>query len=230
VVSSLSTQYLINQLKEDVMRIAILGAGNVGAAVAAAAVRAGHDVVVAATSAASAEKAVGSTGAAVAASNAEAVRGAEVVVLAVPHAVVAGIVAELGEALTGKVVVDATNPLNDTFTDLVTNGVSGAELLREQLPGVSVVKAFNTIFASRHAHPTEQGVALDAFIAGDDPAAKEKVVELASSLGYRVIDAGGLRMARSLEEMAFLNIALNSSNGWTWQSAWKLVGPAGDAA
>jgi hypothetical protein len=34
-------------------------------------------------------------------------------------------------------------------------------------------------------------------------------------------------MARTLEEMAFLNITLNASNGWPWQTAWKLTGPTG---
>ena len=152
------------------------------------------------------------------------------VVLAVPYGAVAGIVAEFGDALNGTVVIDATNPLNDTYTDLATVGTSAAEQLQARLPGASVVKAFNTIFASRHADPTEGGTPLDAFIAGDDAAAKPKAGELASSLGYRVVDAGGLRMARTLEEMAFLNIALNAANGWPWQSGWKLVGPTGDAA
>ncbi|MEV5764796.1 NADPH-dependent F420 reductase [Micromonospora sp. NPDC052213] len=216
--------------KEWDMRIAILGAGNVGGAVATAAVRAGHDVVVAATSAEHAQKAAGSAGASAAASNAEAVQGADLVLLAVPHAAVAGIATELGEALTGKVLVDVTNPLNDTYSDLVTGGVSAAEQLQAQVTGASVVKAFNTILASRHSNPVESGAPLDAFIAGDDGAAKDKVAELASSLGYRVIDAGGLRMARSLEEMALLNIMLNARNGWSWQSGWKLVGPVGGAA
>ena len=212
------------------MRIAIIGVGNVGGGLAAAAVRAGHDVVLSASTLESAQRGAAAAGAAAAASNVGAVRGADVVVLAVPHGEVAGIVAELGDALTGAVVVDATNPLNDTYTDLVTVGTSAAEQLQAQLPGASVVKAFNTIFAGRHAHPVEDGTPLDAFIAGDDMAAKEKVGELASSLGYRVVDAGGLRMARTLEEMAFLNITLNAANGWPWQSAWKLVGPTGSAA
>jgi len=212
------------------MRIAIIGTGNVGGGLAAAAVRAGHDVVISASTLESAQNAAAAAGAAAAASNVDAVRGADVVVLAVPHGAVAGIVAELGDALTGAVVVDATNPVNDTYTDLVTGGTSAAEQLQAQLPGASVVKAFNTIFASRHADPTEDGTPLDAFIAGDDTAAKAKVGELASSLGYRVIDAGGLRMARTLEEMAFLNITLNAANGWPWQSGWKLVGPTGSAA
>ena len=67
-----------------------------------------------------------------------------------------------------------------------------------------------------------------SFLAGDDVVAKAAVGELAASLGYRVIDAGGLRMARALEEMAFLNISLNATNGWAWQSGWKLVGPVGN--
>jgi NADPH-dependent F420 reductase len=212
------------------MRVAILGAGNVGGGLAAAAVRAGHDVVISASTLESAQRGAAAAGATAAASNVDAVRGADIVVLAVPHAAVAGIVDELGDALTGAVLVDATNPVNDSYTDLVTVGTSAAEQVKAQLPGASVVKAFNTIFASRHADPTESGTPLDAFIAGDDPVANEKVGELASSLGYRVVDAGGLRMARTLEEMAFLNITLNAVNGWPWQSGWKLVGPTGGAA
>jgi len=210
------------------MRIAIVGAGNVGKALSAAAVAAGHDVAVSATSRESAEDAAAAAGARAAADNADAVNGAEVVVLAVPHAAVAGVAEELGSALAGKVVVDTSNPVNDTYSDLVTVGTSSAEELQRQLPDASVIKAFNTNFASRHGNPTEGGAPLDAFIAGDDANAKAKVGEFASSLGYRVIDAGELRMARSLEEMAFLNIKLNASNEWSWQSGWKLVGPTGE--
>jgi NADPH-dependent F420 reductase len=209
------------------MRIAILGAGNVGGGLAAAAVRAGHDVVLSAASADSARSAASSAGATAAASNAEAVKVAEIVVLAVPHPAVAEIVGELSQDLNGKVVADSTNPLNATYTDLTTSGTSAAEMLQQQLPGARVVKAFNTIFAARHANPTEDGTPLDAFIAGDDTDAKARVGEFASSLGYRAIDVGPLRMARALEEMCFLNISLNASNGWVWQSAWKLVGPTG---
>jgi 8-hydroxy-5-deazaflavin:NADPH oxidoreductase len=210
------------------MRIAIVGAGNVGKALSAAAVAAGHDVAVSATSRESAEDAAAAAGARAAADNADAVNGAEVVVLAVPHAAVAAVAEEMGSALAGKVVVDTSNPVNDTYSDLVTVGTSSAEELQRQLPEASVIKAFNTNFASRHGNPTEGGAPLDAFIAGDDAKAKAKVGEFASSLGYRVIDAGELRMARSLEEMAFLNIKLNASNEWSWQSGWKLVGPTGE--
>jgi len=207
------------------MRIAILGAGNVGGGLAAAAVRAGHEVVISATSADSAQRAASAAGATAAASNAAAVKDAEIVVFAVPHAAVTDIARELGEDLNGKIVADSTNPLNATYTDLTTSGTSAAENLQQQLPNARVVKAFNSIFAARHANPAEDGTPLDAFIAGDDADAKKLVGEFANSLGYRTIDAGGLRMARALEEISFLNISLNASNGWAWQSGWKLVGP-----
>jgi NADPH-dependent F420 reductase len=211
------------------MKIAIIGAGNVGGGLAAAATKAGHDVVVSAADPASAARTAAETGARAAASNSDAVQGADAVVLAVPHGAVAQVVADLVGALDGKTVVDATNPLNDTYSDLTTSGVSAAEALQQQIPAANVVKAFNTIFAARHASPTEGGQPLDAFLAGDDADAKTQVTQLAQSLGYRAIDAGGLRMARSLEEMAFLNISLNAGNGCAWQSGWKLVGPTASA-
>jgi hypothetical protein len=211
------------------MKIAIIGAGNVGGSLAAAGTAAGHRVVLSAESADSAQAAADKAGAQAASSNTEAVQDADVVVLAVPGSAVPAVAAELGGALDGKVVVDSTNPLNDTYSDLTTSGVSAAEQLQQLVPGASVVKAFNTIFASRHGDPTEGGQPLDAFVAGDDAAAKGTVTQLAESLGYRAVDAGSLRMARSLEEMAFLNISLNAGNGWSWQSGWKLVGPTAAA-
>ncbi len=212
------------------MRIAIIGAGNVGGGLAGAATTAGHDVVLSANNPASAQKTAATVGAAAAGSNLKAVEGVDLVVFAVPGGAVAGIAAELAEALAGKIVVDATNPLNETYTGLTTAGVSAAELLQQQLPGATVVKSLNTVFASRYASPTEDGQPLDALVAGDDADAKATVAQLVDSIGFRSVDAGGLRMARALEEIAFLNISLNAGNGWTWQSAFQLVGPTSAAA
>ena len=212
------------------MRIAIIGAGNVGGGLAGAATTAGHHVVLSANDPASARETATRTGATAATGNVEAVQQADVVVLAIPGGAVAGVVAELRDALTGKIVVDASNPLNDSYTDLTTSGTSSAELLQQQLPGARVVKSLNTVFASRYASPTEDGQALDALLAGDDVDAKTTVGQLLESIGFHPVDAGGLRMARALEEIAFLNISLNAGNGWTWQSAFQLVGPTSAAA
>lgn len=207
------------------MKIAIIGAGNVGGGLAAAATKAGHDVVVAAADVASAQKTAASAGATAADGNAAAVQGADVVVLAVPGSAVAGVVADLGPALAGKVVINAANALTPDYSDLFTTGTSLAETVQQQVPGARVVSALGTIFAARYASPTEDGQPLDAFFAGDDAQAKTAVSELVSSLGFRPVDLGGLRMARTLEELAFANISLNASKGWSWQSAFRLVGP-----
>lgn len=204
------------------MRIAIIGAGNVGGGLAAAAAAAGHEVTIAAAHEENAVKAAENIAGAEAASTVSAAaQGADVVVLAVPAAAAADVLTGLGDV--DAVVVDATNPLNDTFSDLTTSGTSHAEQLAAAAPGVKVVKAFNTVFASRLGNPGQE---LDGFYAGDDEAAKAVVERLLSSLGLRPIDAGGLRMARALEEMAFLNITLNVRNGWSWQSGWKLAEPS----
>ena len=207
------------------MRIAIIGAGNVGGGLARAAVAAGHDVVLSAAHPGKAQATAEAVGARAAASTASAVEGAQLVVLAVPGTVAPAVAAELAPRLDGAVVVDATNPLNQTYSDLAIAGTSGAEAVQQAVGAVPVVKAFNTVFASRYAAPTEEGTPLQVLLAGDDADAKALVAELATSLGFAPVDAGGLRLARSLEEIAFLNISLNATNGWAWQSAFQLVGP-----
>lgn len=210
------------------MRIAIIGSGNVGRALSRAAVKAGHQATLSDSDREKAAEAASEVGAEVAESNSAAVASADVVILAVPGSIAAEVAREIASAAVGKTVIDSTNPLNDSFSDLVIEETSAAQELQRHLPGASVVKAFNTIFAGRHGSPQEGDVALDAFYAGDDVAAKGVVATLVESLGYRPIDVGGLRMARSLEEMAFLNITLNATNNLPWQSGWKLLGPVGD--
>jgi predicted dinucleotide-binding enzyme len=207
------------------MRIAIIGAGNVGSGFARAAVAAGHEIVVSAAHAEKAEALAAETGARAAASNVAAVEGAQLVVFAIPGTAAPAVAAELAPALQDAAIVDATNPLNASFSGLDVTGVSGAEDVQQAAGSVPVVKAFNTVFASRYAAPTENGEPLQVLLAGDDAAAKARVVEVATSLGFAPMDAGGMRLARALEEMAFLNITLNATNGWAWQSAWQLVGP-----
>ncbi len=207
------------------MKIGIIGAGNVGNALATASVASGHTVKISSSTVEEAESTaskVGS-GAQVAASNSEAVAEAEIVILAVPFDAVNGVVSELGSDLDGKILVDVTN----RFAPDQLGAPSNAELIQEMAPKVRVVKAFNTVFASNQAIAEVEGVQLDGFVACDDQAAKEQMLEFVSSLNYRPIDAGPLAMARALEGMGTLNIYLNKINQWSWQSGWKLVGPTG---
>jgi predicted dinucleotide-binding enzyme len=207
------------------MRIAVIGAGNVGSGFGRAAVRAGHDVVMAASRPEKAQAVAAEIGATAADSNAAAAQGADVVLLAVPGTAAPSVAAEIAPSLDGGVIVDSTNPLNETFSGLAIQGISGAADVQERAGGAPVVKAFNTVFASRYASPAEDGTPVQVLIAGDDETARGRVAELATSLGFEPIDAGGLRMSRALEEMAFLNIGLNATRGWSWQTAWQLVGP-----
>jgi predicted dinucleotide-binding enzyme len=206
------------------MDIAIIGAGNVGKALAGSFKRAGHQVTITAEHPQHAADAALATGARAAASNAEAIAGSDFVVLAVPETALEALAAEISDAARGKVVVDVSNRPTPNPAGAPT---SVAEELQARLPNSRVVKAFNTLFASRQANPEINGLKADAFVAGDDDAAKKTVLDAVESAGFRPVDAGALSAARTLEGMAWLNISRNLAGG-TWQDAWILVGP--DAA
>ena len=212
------------------MRIAIIGSGNVGRALATATVRTGHTVTIASADPEDAAETARATGARSATTNREAVAEAEAVILAVPSAALDAIIDGLDAALDGKVVIDVTNRVNPQDPGSVLDGSSNAERIQARLPNARVVKAFNTAFAARQADPTVDGVQLDGFVAGDDAAAKAAVLDLVRSIGFRPIDAGPLAMARALEGMALLNICLQIWNNWPWQAGWKLAGPTGQGA
>lgn len=195
------------------MDLAILGAGNVGGALGRSWGRAGHRILYAVREPAAPKHAalVAASGDGAAARPvAEAVRASAVVVLATPWPAVPEALAAAGD-LTGKVLVDCTNPLRLApgiglaltvgFTD------SGAESVARLAPGARVVKAFNTYgwenFANP-AYPNAAGLKPLMFQAGDDAAAKQLVAGLAADLGFEPFDAGALRAARELEPLALL--------------------------
>lgn len=207
------------------MKIAIIGTGNVGAALGSSFVRAGHDVTFAARDMERTARIAGELGASAAISPAEAAANAEVIVLAVPFGVAESLAEEISRSVQGKVVVDTTNPLRSDYSGLVTDGgPSAAERIAARLPGAHVVKAFNTVFASVQADPSTHGQTLDALLAADDPDAKATVAAIARSIGLRPVDAGSLSGARELEALAWLNIALQLRTGGSWNSAFVLLG------
>ena len=206
------------------MKVAIIGAGNVGKALTSTFTGAGHEVTISAANPAHARDAATELGANAATTNKEAVSDADLVVLAVPAAALETVAQEIGADLAGKTVIDVSNR---PTPDPAGPGTSIAEELQDRLPNASVVKAFNTLFASRQADPVIGGHPVDGFIAGDDPAAKERVIDALESMGFRPVDAGPLAAARTLEGMAWLNISRNMAGG-TWQDAFVLVGPDDD--
>lgn len=207
------------------MRIAIIGAGNVGTALATSFVRSGHDVVITSRDAQDAAAAAAASGATTAPSNVAAVEGVDVIIPAVYVTSFPEVAADIATAATGIPVVDVSNRMSFGADGPETDtSSSNAEDLAALLPGSPVVKAFNTLFASRQLDPITEGVTLDGFVAGDDAAAKATVLGLVRSIGLRPIDAGPLVRARQLEGLAFLNMTLNIANQGTWQSGWKLIG------
>jgi 8-hydroxy-5-deazaflavin:NADPH oxidoreductase len=206
------------------MDVAIIGAGNVGSALAKAFVRSGHDVTITARSTDRASQVAAATGAKHGASNIEAARSADVIVLATPFTSAAEVAAEIRNVAKGRVIVDTTNRMayGPTGPDMDTT-ISNAEELAALLPDSHVIKAFNTLFASNQADPILDDVQLDGFVAGDDAASKATVLSLVASIGLEPVDVGPLVRARQLEALAFLNISLNATRNGAWRSGWKLV-------
>jgi NADPH-dependent F420 reductase len=149
----------------------------------------------------------------------------DVVVLAVPYPAVADVLAQRGEQLSGKVVVDITNPLNfQTFDALVVPADSSAAAeIAAALPQSRVVKAFNTTFAATLASGTVGAAPTTVLIAGDDADAKSLVADLVTSGGLRAIDAGSLQRARELEALGFLQITLAAAEKVAWTGGFAVV-------
>ena len=206
------------------MDVAIIGAGNVGGALARAFTRSGHSVTITARNAERAATVAAATGATAVDSNAAAARAGEVIVLATPFTSAAEVAAEIRAIAAGRIIVDTTNRMsfgpNGPDMDTTT---SNAEELAALLPDSYVVKAFNTLFASNQAEPILDDVQLDGFVAGDDADAKARVLSLVASIGLEPVDVGPLARARQLESLASLNISLNATNNGAWRSGWKLV-------
>lgn len=190
------------------MNIAIIGTGNIGSGLARTIAKTRHGVVVSdrAGGADLAAK-LKSEGLLVQAADIKtAVAQAEIVILAVPYGAVAGL-AGIAD-FTGKVVVDATNPVTEDFSGLQLGyTTSAAEEIAKALPGSRVIKAFNTVFAQIYAEGlTLSGKPVQTFVAGDDTAAKAAVIAVATDAGFDARDAGPLKNARYIEPLGYLNI------------------------
>lgn len=133
----------------------------------------------------------------------------DIVILAVPFASSASVVTQYGDALSGKIIVDISNPFDPTGTDVVTPADSSAaqEIAKAAPAGAHVVKAFNTLMGHVLAATQVGDPPLDVFIAGDDAGAKERVSSFVDSLGLRPLDTGDLKIARWLEGAGVLMVA-----------------------
>jgi len=147
-----------------------------------------------------------------------------VVVLAMWYSGNIEIAQKFSGQLAGKIVVDISNALNETYDGLtIASDTSAGEQVAALLPISKVVKAFNTTFANTLVTGEVAGQALDVLIAGDDASAKATVGELVKAGGLVAIDAGPLHRARQLEALGLLGITLQGPHNLGFASAWKLI-------
>ena len=197
------------------MKVAVIGAGNMGTGLARSLV-AKHEVAVGSRDPEKAQSVARELGAAGGAGYADAVADAEVVFLAVPWPAVEDTLAQVGD-LSGKVLVDITNPYVGGKLQLHEN-TSNAEEIQKRAAGAHVVKGWNTIFSPiAQSGPDFDGQAASVFLASDDDEAKQTVASLARDMGYDPIDCGPLANARDLERLLGLLGTVGQSFGWgTW--------------
>jgi NADPH-dependent F420 reductase len=207
------------------MKITIIGAGNMGRGIGTRAIAGGHDVEILDRDPAEAQALADELGGSARALDPAASFDGEIVVFAVYYPGIKDAVRQYSDRLTGKVVVDITNPVDtDTWDALATPpGSSSAEEVAQLVPqGTPVVKAFNTTFAGTLVAGEVDGRQLDVLIAGDDDGAKQKVSRLVADAGLRPIDVGPLPRAQQLEQLGFLHISIQQPLGLGYASAVKL--------
>jgi predicted dinucleotide-binding enzyme len=190
-------------------KIAVIGSCNVAMALGPGFAAQGHTIVYGSRnpSEQKVKDLVAKTGhGATAATQTEAVKGADIVVLAVPGTAAEQVVKSLGD-LSGKIILDPTNRVDRNTTDgynnygLATATGSNAELIQAAAPKARVVKAFNTLNVKQMVDPASSGGPVSIPIVGDDPAARAVVAGLVKGMHLEPVDLGPLRYARVLEEM-----------------------------
>ncbi len=191
------------------MKIAILGTGQVAQKLSQLLAKAKHSVVLGSREPASKTNVENAFKEVKIQTYPEVIGVAEVIVLAFPYAAAHTVLPDLSPLLEGKIVIDATNPLQEDWSPLVLGAENSAgEEISRMLPEAKVVKAFNTIFADMMEADKLATQSITAFYAGDHAEANQTVGQLLQTMGFAPIEVGGLWNARYLEAMAHLNIQL----------------------
>jgi predicted dinucleotide-binding enzyme len=190
------------------MKIAIIGAGNVGGTLAKKLGAKGHSIYLGAREPSSEKnlKLVKEIGLHTSACTVrEAITKADIVVLATPWGVAEEVVKSFADIAKGKVLIDCTNPLKKDLSGLeIGHTTSGGELVQSWAPGVFVYKSFNTTGFNIMADPLLESRKTVMFFCGDNMDHRHEVAELIDDVGFESIDVGPLSSARLLEPFALL--------------------------
>jgi predicted dinucleotide-binding enzyme len=186
--------------------ISIIGTGNMARTIGTLAVAGGNTVEVIGRDQSKAADLAKALGGSTTTGEFGAVPAGDIVIVALLYASVVPVIAQYGNALAGKVIVDICNPFNSAGDGLaIPDGTSIAQEVAKAAPdSASVVKAFNTVFQV----VLVKGQPLDVFMAGDDARAKAGVAEFIKTLKLRPLDVGGLNMAHYLEGIGLVAVGL----------------------
>ena len=191
--------------------ISIIGSGKMAAAIGTRAAQHGHTVELMNRDRAKAQALADQIGHGATAGEFGATPAGEIVVIAVLYAAAVDVVAQFGDALAGKILVDITNPFNADGTGVVTTeGNSVAQQIAAVAPdSAHVVKAFNMLFRG----VITAGKPVDVFFAGGSPESRARFSAFLQSLDFRARDAGGLEMTYALEwaSIALMGLARNGA-------------------
>jgi predicted dinucleotide-binding enzyme len=209
------------------MRIACIGHGHVGGALADRLQRLGHEVTVASadTASESLRRLLARNPAVRLAPPSEAVAGAEVVLLATPFQAAEQVLPPLAEALAGRVLVDCTNPVGPGLSHGLQSRQSGTERIQALAPSARVVKAFS-IYGYENFEETSFpgfGVRPAMMFCGEDPAAKATVAGLLEALGWEPLDVGGAAQALHLEHLTLLWVRMVRAQGRSPRTVWAVL-------
>ena len=126
--------------------------------------------------------------------------------------------------LSGKLLIDISNPFNEDYSDFVTPwDSSGAEELQRQFPQARVVGAFKNVFWEVFDHPQFGESVSDVLITGDDSKAKAQFLELARGTPFRYLDAGRLIHSRTVERLTFITSSLGRQLNSYPRMNWRLL-------
>ncbi|MDX2051690.1 MAG: NADPH-dependent F420 reductase [Polyangiaceae bacterium] len=210
------------------MKIAFIGAGQVGAPLAARLAEAGHEVVLGEVEpgSESVARALTRSKRLAARSSREAISGAEIVFLATPFAANESLLRAHADVISTKILVDCTNPVGPGLTHALKSERSGSEFIQSIVPAARVVKAF-TIYGFENlensAYPGYGKLLPAMLFCGDDASAKANVASLITDLGFEPVDVGRLVQALHLEHMTLLWVRMVRAQGQSPHLVWAAL-------
>ncbi len=199
------------------MNFGILGSGNVGATIGKGLLNKGHSVMFSFTHDEEKLRKLAQEYGPDAAHGTprQAAAFGEMLLLDVPWEEVEGLIETLGD-LTGKIILDCTNPVKPDLSGLALGDTSAAEQIAGWAPDAYIIKALNTVGVSNMANPRYGKDPVSAFVCGDHEISKSLVLRVLESLGFDAVDCGPLEHARWLESMGLL---------WTYLAQKQDLGP-----